>query len=131
MYNEIRANAGKQRDQLCKDQGVIWAFSKERLVEQVDKTKAPYVSIGAGGYLPKANVDQFLNGMEAIELAEKQAIQAAKCEQEQTILYELNNHECYVSNDITDAMPRLKSLGFTVKQVKKVFMQHQFTGGTR
>ena len=65
------------------------------------------MSIGAGGYLPKGNVDTFINGMEAITKEYKAAIKSNKL-RVKLIAYQLANHECYYTGDIE---PALYSLG--------------------
>lgn len=108
-------------DILQKECGLFWAFNEEQFKE--GKAKNPikegekYTSIGAGGYLPSKNVDKFIEGMKSIE---KWAREAKKDDQE-VILYQLNNYECFYQGDIEDAMPTLSRLGYTREQVKKVF----------
>jgi hypothetical protein len=119
MYT--REKEQKKMDILQKECGLFWAFNEEQFKE--GKAKNPikkgekYTSIGAGGYLPSKNVDKFIEGMKAIE---KWAREAKKDDQE-VILYQLNNYECFYQGDIEDAMPTLSRLGYTREQVKKVF----------
>jgi hypothetical protein len=116
--NVIRQN---QVDQLIKDTGVFFAFSKE----QFETGKTPladgdtYVSIGMGGYMPKSNVDTFTDGMKAIEDQFKQAMKDEQARKEY-IKYELNNHEAYYTHCIDSTMDALGS-DFTREEVLAVF----------
>ena len=46
---------------------LIWAFSNEQFKEQYDKNLTPYVSIGAGGYLPKRHLKNFLTELKGVK----------------------------------------------------------------
>lgn len=122
-YGEIKTEAANRFEQLAKDCGLFWAFS----TEQFNKYKTPlqpgekYVDIGSGGFMPRHNVDKYIQGMKAIEKWQKSEVKKDKEVQERAIVYELNNYECFYTGDISNAMPALKSLGFTREQVKKVF----------
>jgi len=72
-----------------------------------------------GGYLPKSNVDTFLNGMEKLNKDYKAAIKAHKL-RPKLIAYELANHEAYYTGDI---QPTLDSLGsdYTAEEVYTVY----------
>ncbi len=124
-YSAIKADVQSRWDKTFREHGVIWAFSKERLVEQIDKAKAPYVSIGNGGYMPKANFDSLMQSLKELDQYEKEAIAKAKLKSEEVILHELNNFECFHSLDLTDAMDNLRPLGYTLAEVRKVFKKHQ------
>lgn len=124
-YTAIKAEAQKRYDKLLNECGVFWAFSKE----QFEEGKTPlgpgekYVSIGAGGFMPKHNHAKLTAGMKEIDAWQKQAIKAAKADE--VILYELNNYECFYTGSIEPAMDVLGSLGFTEEQVKKVYFANQ------
>lgn len=119
----MNANDKRQKDvnDLMEKCGVFWAFSKE----QFDQNKTPlkegekYVSIGMGGYMPKGNVDEFIQGMKEITENFKRAMQDKEARIAH-IKYELNNHEAYYTRDITST---LKALGddFTREEVLSVF----------
>jgi len=109
--------------ELMEQCGVFWAFSNKQFEENKTPLKDgdKYLSIGAGGYLPKSNIDKFTSGMKSIEKWARQAKKDAK----EVILYELNNHECFYTGDITNAMPRLEELGYTRDEVKKVYFANR------
>lgn len=111
----------KKVDDLMTECHVFWAFNKDQLQEGMKKNPIgagdKYVSMGAGGFLPKSCVDKWLDGMKAITKWTKES----KKNDNEVIRYELNNYECYYQGDIEDAMPRLSELGYTREQVLKVF----------
>jgi hypothetical protein len=122
-YTEITKEAQDKMTELHDRLGLFWAFSNEQFVKNKTPLKEgeKYVSIGMGGFLPKSNFDELMKGWKEIEAWKKQEVQKNKAEKEETILYELNNYECFYTGDIADAMPVLKDLGFTVKEVKEVY----------
>jgi len=84
---------------------VFWAFSNE----QFEQNKTPlqdgekYVSIGAGGFLPKSKVKELTDGMKRIKAEYKAAIKSNKA-RKLNIAYELSNHEAYYTCDISDTL---------------------------
>jgi hypothetical protein len=126
-YTDIKQEVENRYSELFKDCGVFWAFSRE----QFEEGKTPlqegekYVSIGAGGYMPKHNHEKLSEGMKEIDAWQKEAMKSAKAEE--AILYELNNHEAFYTGTIEDAMAVLGDLGYTEDQVKAVYHKHQKT----
>lgn len=124
--HDIKTEREAKQTQLFNECGLFWAFSNE----QFDKNKTPlkegekYVSIGAGGYLPKGKVDTFLNGMETINKWYKAEVKANKGARRANIAYELSNHEAYYTGDISDT---LRTLGkeYTRKEVLKVYLEER------
>ena len=102
----IKKEHQKRIDTLLNDCLVFWAFSNE----QFAKNKTPlqegekYVSIGAGGYMPKSKVDTYLNGMKEINKWFKNATKPAEIRKAH-IAYELNNY----TGDIEDTLSALGS----------------------
>lgn len=127
-YREIRNESEAKRTILLNESGLFFAFNNEQFIEGIEKNKHhlkdgfKFVSIGAGGYLPKNNVDKFLDGLEAIRKAEKKAIKAEKDAKEAHILFELCNHEAFYTCSIEDAM---RVLPYTPKQVWDVYNKHK------
>jgi len=111
----------KKVDDLNTECHVFWAFNQDQLTEGMKKNPIEngdkFVSMGAGGFLPKSCVNKWIAGMKAITKWTKES----KKNDKQVITYELNNYECFYQGDIEDAMPRLSELGYTREQVKKVF----------
>ena len=81
-----------------------------------------YVSIGAGGYMPKGNVDKYLNGSKEIKKWYKAEMRATKGMRVDNIKYELANHECYYTGEIQDAIDALGK-GYTYKEVFKIYSE--------
>lgn len=125
QYQEIKQKREKDTNDLFTNLGVFWAFSNE----QFAKNKTPlqdgekYVDIGAGGFMPKHNVDAFLEGMKNIDIAFKTAIKDNKA-RETHILYELNNHECFYTGRIDDALDVLGE-EYTEVEVKEVYKKYK------
>jgi len=119
--NEIKAEKQKAIDGLITSVGMFFAFSNE----QFENSKTPltegdkYVSFGAGGYLPKSRVKEFLAGMEATEAIYKDAIKSNK-QRRALIADELSNYECYYTGDISDALNALGE-GYTREEVIQVY----------
>lgn len=132
MSNNIHGLQAEKQNKvnvLLKECGVFFAFSNE----QFEANKTPlqdgekYVSIGAGGYIPKSKVDALTNGMAEINKWFKSATNKSKADREALILYALNNHECFYTGDWSDAFMTLGE-GYTSKEVKRVYLknlQHQ------
>jgi hypothetical protein len=119
--SELHTERENKNSELFKKVGLFFAFSNQ----QFDENKTPlkegekYVHIGAGGYLPKGNVDEFLNGMEEINKWYKGEIKNNKAE-EKEITYELHNHECFYTGDITDVVEMFEGT-YTEEQIQKVY----------
>jgi hypothetical protein len=98
---EIKKEREDRMSAALKNNSVFWAFSEK----QFEENKTPlaegekYVSIGGGGYMPKGKVQSFLAETESINKWYEQAVTKAGFEDDE-ILYELYNHECYYTGDI-------------------------------
>ena len=123
-HAEIKQKYQEKLSELFKDCGVFFAFSNE----QFEKNKTPlqegekYVSLGAGGYLPKSKLDAYINGMKGLNKWEKEEIKKEKKGIEEHILYELHNHECFYTCDIGDAMDVLP---YNRKRVLEVYNKYK------
>jgi hypothetical protein len=120
QLNQERETA---QTELFKQVRLFWAFSNQQLEEgkkQINYQEGEkLVHIGQGGYMPKANVDTFLNGLETINKAYKEGVKQNKL-RPKLIAYQLANHECYYTGDI---QPALMALGndFTEEEVRQVY----------
>ena len=69
-YQEIKNKKETDTNNLFKDLGVFWAFSKQ----QFEENKTPlqegekYVDIGAGGFIPKHNLQALDDGIKAMDV---------------------------------------------------------------
>jgi hypothetical protein len=118
----IKTEQEKRHTELFRSCHLFWAFSNEQFAEGAKANPLQpgekYVSIGHGGYLPKSQLDNFLNGMEAISKWYKAEVKAAK-QGDAEILYELSNHECWYTGDISDAIPALPN--YTREHIQRVY----------
>ena len=112
-----------KQTEVFEELGVFFAFSnkqfEERRVEGVE-----YVNMGMGMVAPKDNADEVMQRLEDIY---QECIKQQKEEYtaEEIIEYELCNHECYYTYDITDAYETLKPRGFTYDEVVEVFQKNK------
>ena len=119
---EIKKEKQRKYDQLLTDCKVFFAFSDE----QFQKNKTPlsegekYVSIGAGGYMPKGMVQILKDGMKLIDREYKAAISQNKQLRKDNILYELRNHEAFYTHDLDDTLNALGS-DYSRSEVMAVF----------
>lgn len=124
-YQEIKDKKQADYNALFNNCGVFWAFSNEQFKEGYEKVKPTMeegeklVSIGGGGYMPKHNVEKLIEGTKQIDETFKKQIKEAKARKEH-IIYELHNHECFYTGDITNA---LEALGedYTKEEVEAEF----------
>lgn len=121
---QIKADEKNAVNKLFNDCGVFWAFSNQQFEENKTPLKEgdKYVSINNGGYMPKSNVDKYINGMKAINKDFKKQMKDSKELRRQHIAYELANHEAYYTGEITDTLTALGS-GYTAKEVWKVWRE--------
>ncbi len=127
-YNDLKTEYTNKVNTLMTECGVFWAFSQAQFTEKEPKDLVDgdrIVSVGMGGYMPKSRVDEYLARSKQLEEEYKRTINQSEGIAEQAILYELNNYECFYTGDITDAMPTLHNLGYTLEQVQKVYKKHE------
>lgn len=129
---EIKKEKQEKTDKLITDCLVFFAFSNEQFVKNKTKLEEgeKYVSIGAGGYMPKSKVDSFTNGLAEINKTYKAEIKANKGARRANIVYELANHEAYYTGDITDTIVALGS-GYTRKEVLKIYNEEKIVENAR
>ena len=119
--SELKKEKEDKIGTLITDCGMFFAFSNE----QFNANKTPlkegekYVHLGAGAYLPKGQVDNYLNGVKAISKEFTEAVRENK-QRRANILYELNNYECFYTGDIEDAINALGS-DYTIEEVQEVY----------
>lgn len=122
-YQEIKKQSEEKRTVLFKEVGLFWAFSDQQFYE--NKTPLTegdkYVSVGAGGYLPKSKVDEFIENSKAITKWEKNEIKNKKLAREQ-IAYELANHEAYYTGELEDTYDALGGV-YTMEEINAVYLE--------
>jgi len=122
------AEIKKVRDQKYNDLltacRVFFAFSDE----QFHANKTPlkegekYVSMGAGGYFPKSEFDNYINGSKEIKKWFSKAVKDCKGARRANIVYELGNYECFYTGDIDEAVDALGK-EYTREEVLKVYRE--------
>jgi len=119
---EIKKEHSSRLDQLLSECQIFWAFSNEQFMEGKPELKEgdKFVSIGAGGYMPKSLVEKYIAGSKELKKWYTAAIKATKGARRANIAYELANHEAYYVHSIEDALSALGP-GYTAKEVWKVF----------
>ena len=121
---ELKKQKEDNTTELIKSVGMFFAFS----TEQFHENKTPlqegekYVSIGAGAYMPKSQVKNWINGIKEIKKQYKAAVKGNKL-RKQEIAYQLNNYECYYTGDISDALEALGS-DYTQAEVMAVYKEN-------
>lgn len=116
----------KQREEksslLMAECQLFFAFSKEQFSEGLKKVIPPdkIVSLGAGGYLPKRNVQKWYDGIKEISDWRKSVIETEQL-QEEEILFHLSNYECFYTGDFS---PVLSNTDYSKQQVIDVFVKY-------
>ncbi len=123
---QIKKEREEKQSELFAKCGLFWAFSNEQFAANKTPLKEgeKYISVGAGGYVPKSNLDTLLNGMESIRKWYNAEVKANKGARRANIAYELANHEAYYTGDITDTLNALGS-EYTKKEVLKVYLEER------
>lgn len=123
-YQEIKTKHEKEVNDLITKYQVFFAFSQSQLEEGKAKinivNNSDLTSIGAGGFMPKAQAGAFLDAMELADKNYKQELKDAKEEKEKAILYELNNHECFYCGNIDPVFDFFDGV-YTKDEIKAVY----------
>lgn len=121
---EIKKTEEEMVSKLLNDCCVFFAFSNEQF--QTNKTPLEegekYVSIGAGGYLPKSKLQLFNESFSNITKWKKNEIKNNKLRKDH-ILYELNNHEAFYTGELEDTLDALGS-DYTLEEVRDVYKKN-------
>ena len=73
--------------------------------------------------MPQHNTQAFIQGNKDIEKTFKTQIKEHK-QRKEYILYELNNHECFYTQDITSALEALGS-DYTAEEITEVYKEYK------
>lgn len=118
---EIEIKKTEMQTELFNEVGLFWAFSNE----QFDKNKTPlgesdkYMSFPGGGYFPKNNKNVLKEGLEKIHAFGRDQVKSAKL-QEEEILRQLYNRECFYICDATEVINMFAGI-YTKQQILNVF----------
>lgn len=126
-YSTIKANYQKSYDSLMAKHKVFFAFSNEQLAEGKLKIgvldNKDLTSIGAGGFMPKAEAKEFFESCsEATKKYEKE-LRAAKEAKESAIYYELCNHESFYAGNIEPVVDLFEGI-YTTADIKAVYKKY-------
>lgn len=123
---QIKQERESAQSKLFNDVRLFWAFGNKQFEEGLKKINLQesekVIHIGMGGYLPKNNLDAFLNGMKKLNEEYETAIKAHKL-RPKLIAYELANHECYYTGDIQPALDALGS-EYTIEEVLPIYKEN-------
>lgn len=121
-YREVQQWEQTTAEDLFKSCHVFWAFSDNQFREGADKnplTKGEkYISIGAGGYMPKHHYQTLIDRMASIK--EQRMIRMRQVKAEQAIAYELSNHECEVTHNLEPVISLFEGV-YTPTEIREVF----------
>lgn len=121
-YREIRILENSEYNKILKECSVFWAFDKKQfeenktLLEGDDK----YVSIGSGGFMPRSKAEELRERLDELDIKIENLIKMNK-QEENHILYELDNHECFYIGSIEDAE---RVLPYSQEQILNVYRKY-------
>lgn len=105
---------------LFEKHGVFFAFGDAQFKERA-KPGVEYVTVmSAGDCVPKENAEAFVEELSALHREGRKEL-VAEHGIDKIIRYELSNHECTYTGDITDAVEVLAPYGVTREQVLAVY----------
>lgn len=121
---EIKQERESQISKLLLECGVFFAFSNEQFKENKTPLKEgeKYVHAGMGTYLPKGNLDKYLDGLKEVRTNFNKAVKENK-QRKEHILYELKNHEAFYTRELEDTLQELGS-GYNEQEVREVFNEN-------
>jgi hypothetical protein len=119
---DLKNEKQERYSSLMKDCLIFFAFSTEQFNEGKTPLKEgeKYVSIGHGGYMPKGQTENWLTGCTQIEKWYKAEVKKSK-NQDEEILYELRNCECFYVGDPSDVYDRLP---YSKEKINAVYRKH-------
>jgi hypothetical protein len=99
----LRKERENKLTELFNSTQLFFAFSEEQFLEGKPELKEgdKLVSIGAGGFLPKSNIEKFEKGFKEIKKWYSKEIKNNKLI-EKEIIYEMYNHEVFYTSDLDD-----------------------------
>lgn len=123
-YQNIKKQKEDKTSLLIKECKMFFAFSKKQFQENKTELNEgeKYLSIGMGAYLPKSNLKKWEDGMDEINNWARNIIKQNKLE-ENEILYELRNHECFYTGEIDDVLDMFKDI-YTEEQINVVYRKY-------
>lgn len=127
-YAQINKITQDKQTELFEANSVFFAFSDSQVLEGMAQynitDKSLLISLGAGMIAPRANIKNITIGLKTIQ-ADKKKMVKERSDIKKTILYELNNYECFYTGDITDALEALSAYDVTREQVLAVYKENR------
>jgi len=122
--SQIKAEEQEKLSVLLKECHVFFAFSTEQFNENKTEKQPDekYVHCGAGMYMPRSFVASFESGFSDLNKWYKSEVKKSKL-WEKEIAYELNNHECYYTGDISPVVEMFAGT-YTKKQILDVYRKN-------
>ena len=121
-YSGVQQQVQDKLSTIFGDLGVFFAFNDEQMTEGLKKTKTKKKdirSIHGGGFVSIKNAEQYMK--QTSDLMKWQEKEVKKLDSDKVIEYELANHECYYTGDISTAHDILKAYDFSLQQVQEVY----------
>jgi len=120
---ELKKEQQDRYTELFKKCRVFFAFNNEQFEQNKTKLeeKDNYIHLGSGGYLPESQVRTYLDGVKEIGDWYRDEIKKNKLA-EKEILHELDDHECFYTNDID---PAVQILPYSEEEVLVVFNKYK------
>lgn len=118
---QLKKEQQDKYNQLITDCSMFFAFSNDQFAENKTPLEPgeKYISIGAGGYMPKSKLQKWIDGSKEIEQWHKAEVKANNLRKNH-IIDELENHEAFYTYEIEDTLTALGN-DYTEEEVKKVF----------
>ncbi len=124
-YTEVKHEKQITVDALLATLGVFFAYSNQQFAD--NKTPLSegdkYVQFANGSFVPKSNFEALEQGFDMAEKIMREQIKANHLEEDE-VLYELENHECFYTGSIDDAMDVLGD-DYSREFVKSVYFKNQ------
>lgn len=129
-YQEIRNQEKEKISKLGDECGLFYAFSTKQFEEGKKKNPVEegekYTSLGMGGFIPSRNFKKFCEGLDKITAETDRSLKENKEGEEEAILYELRNYECFYSYDLNDVFDAFEGV-YTQKRIREVFNKYKAT----
>jgi hypothetical protein len=123
-YQQLKSEHQTAYDKIMEKHRVFWAFSNSQFKEGMKKIGhkkgEKLCSIGMGGYMPLASNKPMFEELRAEDKRHKAELKKLKEEKEGAIIYELANHECFYTGNITPVLEHFKGI-YTPAAIKQVF----------
>ena len=129
-YQEVKQKYSKAVNDAVDNNKVFFAFGNKQFDESMEKLREKdtknILNIGSGGFIQKKYIKNYAEETVRAEKEYKKGMKELrehKKESEKAILYELNNHECFYTTDISDVVEFFNGI-YNEQEIKKVYNKH-------